>query len=425
MSATLRQKACISCADSKRRCDKQLPECQRCLDRDANCVYPQRKKDRRNSIARKRQAAELPPIPSFADADVLGNSLEFGDWVAMGAADPTVSLLDVAIPYVPTLSTSFTNLSTQGTVLERGDVANKTSLWFLRDDTWAMKPCNQEPACVTYVELEPFVGAVEEMLQCWVRTGHNSFIHRRLYEKGMPTCLQDAFTTLAAYSGRTPATKETILQIAEERSLALAKQSPPTAEGAQGILAHLARVQALFIYEFIHLFDGSVRLRASAEQQLPTLRLWAIRMWEIAKRYRGQDGYVPSSWNATEFDREYDASSQMWQLWILTESVRRSHLIIDTIANIYDTMTKGWAECPGAVMFTTCRGLWEAESAIKWFELSCAKPPLLVPSLQPGPLISEYAAEEIDDFAKLYWRFIVGTDKIQCWIDKNSKTCKT
>jgi len=130
-----------------------------------------------------------------------------------------------------------------------------------------------------------------------------------------PTCLQDAFTTLTAYTHRNPAVKETILQIAEERSSALSRQSAPTVGGAQGILAHLARVQALFVYEFIRLFDGSVRPRASAEQQLPTLRQWVIQMWEAVKRYRGDDGFLshhrPLQWTANDFDREYDASSEL------------------------------------------------------------------------------------------------------------------
>jgi hypothetical protein len=291
-----------------------------------------------------------------------------------------------------------------------------------------MHHSDQEPACVTDVELEPFIRAVEEMLQFWVRNGYNSFIHRRLYEKGMPTCLQDAFTTLAAYTGRSPAVKETILQIAEERSSALTRGDSPTAGGAQGILAHLARVQALFVYEFIRLFDGSVRLRASAEQQLPTLRQWVIRLWEVVKQYRGEDSLLshrPPQWAAREFDLEYHASLEMWRLWILTESVRRTHVVVDTIANVYQTMTTGWADCTGAVMFTARRGLWEAESAVKWFELSCAEPPLLVPSLQPGPLIAQYAAEEFDDFAKMFWTYIAGKDKIQCWIDRSNKISRT
>ncbi|MCJ1444929.1 MAG: hypothetical protein MMC23_005433 [Stictis urceolatum] len=420
MPANFRQKACTACADSKRRCDKKFPECQRCLDRDMDCIYPQPKRRRRAPIARDTQTEELPAFESHAEAE-----LDFGDWNVMGAADLDLSILDAMIPYSPTASASVAGPPAQGAVVERGSISSTPLPWFLRDETWVLQHSKEEPACVTSVELEPFIWAVEEMLQSWVRNGHNSFIHRRLYENGMPTCVQDAFTTLAAYTNRTSAVKETILQIAQERSFALCRQDLPPADGAQSILAHLARVQALFVYEFIQLFDGSVRLRASAEQQLPTLRQWTIELWEAVKRYRGEDGFFgqhPLRRTVNEFEREYDTSSGIWKLWILTESVRRTQVIIDTIANVYQIMTRGWADCTGAVMFTARYGLWEAESAVKWLELSCAKPPLLVPSLQPGPLISQYAAEEFDDFVKMFWTFIVGPDKIQCWIDRSSKT---
>jgi hypothetical protein len=217
--------------------------------------------------------------------------------------------------------------------------------------------------------------------------------------------------------------KETILQIVEERLSVLVRQSPPTDSRAHGTLDHLGRVQALFTYEFIALFDGSVRLRATAEKHIPTLRQWVNQMWEAVKSNRGEDGpwdSPPLQWTASEFDKEYDVCSAMWRQWVLTESVRRSRLIIDTVMNVYETTTKGWADCTGSVMFTSRRGLWDAESAMKWCELCRLKPPLLVDSLQPGALMSLYPAEELDDIAKLYWTFIVGADKIQCWIDRTS-----
>ncbi|KAI2783745.1 hypothetical protein F4815DRAFT_457775 [Daldinia loculata] len=431
MPAIPRQKACIACADSKRRCDKQLPECQRCLDRDVDCVYPQPKRRRRNPIARVSRPEELPAIQSHADADadadadVSGGGLDFGDWGAMGAADLDVSLSDVIMSYIPSPPAHVASQPTQRLALESDDISSTPCPWFLGDETWIMQHSQKQPATSANVELEPFIRAVEEMLHFWVRNGYNSFIHRRLYDKGLPMCLQDAFTTLATYVSRTQAMKETILQIAEWRSSALASQGPCAAGGAQGIRAQLARIHALFVYQFILLFDGSVRSRAHAEKQQPTLRQWVTQMCEVAKRYRGEDIFAqdnrPPQWTVSKFDREYDASSKMWQLWILIESVRRSQLIIDTISNIYDTLTKGWADCTGAVMFTARRGLWEADSAVKWVELSSAEEPLLVPSLQPGPLISQYNADEFDDLVQVVWTCIVGTDKMKSWIDKSSK----
>jgi hypothetical protein len=287
-------------------------------------------------------------------------------------------------------------------------------------------------SCGIQVELEPFILAVEDMLHSWVKNGHNGFIHRRLYyEQGMPTCLQDAFTTLAAYMARTPAVTQTILQIAEDRSLALVRQGySPTTEGgdAQGVLAHLARVQALFVYIFIRLFDGSLRTRAPAERQLSTLRQWVSQMWEASKQYSsGEDVFPvhrPLQWNASGFDSEYDTFSALWRLWILTESVRRTQLIVDTVANVYEIMTTGWADCTGLSMFTARRGIWEAQTTAQWFELSCTDVPLLVPALHPGPLMSLYPADEFNDFAKAVWPMIVGADRMQSWIERSRETSR-
>lgn len=409
MPAFSRRKACIACADSKRRCDKQLPECQRCLDRDVDCVYREPKRRRRDLSTLNTQVGEGLPLHNYTSVDTLEESLNYGDWgsIGIGAIDLDVPLSDAVIPYIPTPT-----------------LPEPPCPWFLQHETWVMQHNSDQAACMTFAELEPFIRTVEEMLQCWVGNGYNSFIHRRLYEKGMPTCIQDAFTVLATYNSRTSAMKETILQIAEERSSVLAFQDLPIATSAQGILSHLAHVQALFIYEFIRLFDGSIRFRASAEKQLSTLREWVIHMWESVKEYRGKDDNDQFSWSTNEFDREYDSTSEMWHLWILTESVRRTHLIIDTIANVYQIMTRGWAECTGGVMFTARRGLWDAESASEWLEMSRAKPPLLVPSLKPGPLISQYTADEVDDFAKTFWTYIVGPDKIRYWIYKSEKATR-
>ncbi|KUL92408.1 hypothetical protein ZTR_02204 [Talaromyces verruculosus] len=418
------QKACIGCAKSKRRCDQKHPQCQRCLDRDITCTYPQPKRRTRNGPSPLDQTEELPAIQNYAETDALESSFNVEDWGTLGAEDLDLDISDMIMPYTSALPAPLSSLLAQEVGLDNDSVSSTTCPWFLQEETWDMRHCNSEQNCVL-VKMERFIGIVDEMLQFWVKNDYNSFIHQRLYQNGMPSCVQNAFTTLATYIGRTPAVKETILQIVEDRlSDLVCGSTPPTTCDAQGILAHLARVQALFVYEFIGLFDGSVRLRASAEKHLPTLRQWVIQMWEGVRRYRGDDfslGRRPLQWTATEFDREYNDSSELWKLWILTESVRRTHIIIDSVANTYEAMNRGLVDCTGAVMFTARHGLWEADSAVKWFKLCCEKPPLLVPSLQPGPLISQYPAEELDEFAKFYWTYLVGTDKIQYWIDK-SKT---
>ncbi|KAF2637875.1 hypothetical protein P280DRAFT_482769 [Massarina eburnea CBS 473.64] len=408
--------------DSKRRCDRQFPECQRCLDRDVDCVYPQRKKQRRGNNVRTEESGVFDEQIGVT-IDDIENDFIFGDLDASQNSGFDPLLLDGLVPYMPTLplpESIIGNPSAQGETFENHELTHAPNLWFLQDETWDLQHVNERTGCITEMDHESFIRDVDEMLKCWVQTGHNSFIHPRLYEKGMPTCLQDAFTTLAAYTARTPAVKETILQIAEERSLALARQPTPSGTDARAIMEHLARVQALFVYAFIRLFDGSVRLRASAERQIGALRLWSFQMWDVTKQFQAPPALFETLPNQT-LASEFDTSTSLWRLWILTESVRRTHILVNSTANIYETMVKGWVQCTGAGMFTARKGLWEAQSAIKWIELSRQSSPLMVQALRPDLAIERCAAGEVDDFVKLLWTFMVGRDIIACWVDRGEK----
>ncbi|VUC37597.1 unnamed protein product [Clonostachys rosea] len=430
MHSSLRQKACLACSVSKRGCDKQLPECQRCLDRHLDCVYPQSKRRYRDSTLEddaleNNQVHHFPSSHEFLDLNPLGGRFDHEPWGVISAPNLVPVVPDVMFPFIQTPSSTCRNAqSTQSLTHEKASPPDTSAPWFLQGDTWDTGRVAKDTDCVVDVELElkSFIQSVTEMLQSWVKNGHNSFIHRRLYEKGLPTCLQDAFTTLTTYNGRNSAIEEVVLQIALDRLAALTRQGPPTGSGAECILAHLARVQSLFIYEFIMLFDGSVRVRASAEKQLPLLRQWLFQMWEVVKEYRGEEG--PSSLDQlaeTELDREYNACVEQWRLWILTESVRRTYVVVECITNVFEVMTRGWASCDGAPMITARSGLWEAESALEWSELSCSKSPILVTSLRPLPIMSQYEAEEVDDLVKEVWAVIVGSDKIQYWNTRKSR----
>ena len=375
MGAT-RRKACVPCAESKRRCDKQRPVCQRCIDREEDCSYPQ---------PAKRRKLEDPEAITLGHANplFLQDSLNVDKWDAAmrnGGFHVSIPHPDETVGHTP----------------------NNRRHWFLRDETWTLQHGHDEPACANVNELEPFIHAVEIMIQFWVRNGYNPLIHRKLYESGMPPCLQDAFTAFAAYTARTPVMADTVLQIADDRAHTLAKEPwPPSGSMHE----KLALVHSLFVYVFMRLFDGSVRMRASAERQVPVLRKWVTQLWESVKE---------QACDAASTDA-FEATSSMWRLWILTESARRTILVVDTVLNIFQIMTQGWAKCAGVPMVTARRGLWEANSPTDWATLAEDKGPLLVSPLRPLPVMEEHAAREIDEFAVLYWTFIVGAERIQSW----------
>jgi hypothetical protein len=79
-------------------------------------------------------------------------------------------------------------------------------------------------------------------------------------------------------------------------------------------------------------------------------------MRQTAKDYRGEEG-SPEKGAEIDFDREYDTLLESWRLWILTDSVRRTHVVVGSIMNVYEAMAKGWAHCEGAAAVTARRGL--------------------------------------------------------------------
>jgi hypothetical protein len=352
--------------------------------------------------------------------------------------------------------------------------------------------------------------------------------------------MQDAFAVFAAYTARTPAVKETLLRIAEGKMGDLVRtdhegignvhsgvgSGDDYHDHEQHLRIHLSRVQALFIYIFILLFDGSVRARSSAERQVPVLRSWLAQLWALAKSYtctaqqtRGSsslhsDSYVTSNLtpNTDSFpnqnqhththphspDSELDSDSEaevevsrtepepetepepaqspsatpqpsspspsltftkaiaLWHLYILTESLRRTYLVIDTTLNLYVLMKDGWAECGGAVLLSARAALWDAEMAGEWCRVVVegvgadktaertgrgmgmekgkgkgkhrgntgdgdaegkgkANGPLMVSSKMPGTVIDECKADEVDRFVRSYWKFVVGRDRVEWW----------
>lgn len=360
--------------------------------------------------------------------------------------------------------------------------------WFLQPESWALHHTNHDPGCVSDIELEPSIEHIRRMLRGWVETGHNHFIHRKLYTgTQLPGCLQDAYLTLSAYTHCTSETRKMVTQIAEAKLAALVEdtvtpEGPDSRQGASSttvdVLHHLARVQALFTHLFIHLFDGSVRQRSKAGNYLPLLREWVREMYAVAQRFRGashnktpdlasQINTITSSRSSDtlEDDRHFstllsqqqdatqqprvvwhlhpstliaeqtdDALQDLWRSWIITESVRRTYTVVDTIINVYEIMTQGWADCQGGLLFTARKDAWDADCAVRWAqvvglrddgavdvsETECrGQVPLLVPALRPEEVMAQCSARDVDEFAMTCWTFIVGQEKMNGWIDRS------
>jgi hypothetical protein len=83
---------------------------------------------------------------------------------------------------------------------------------------------------------------------------------------------------LSCYLGKTSSNGQTMCRIIENRARQLVKDgnglTDSWLETPLDSLEHLARVQALLVYQVMCLHDGEIRLRHLAESHIPVLNSW-------------------------------------------------------------------------------------------------------------------------------------------------------
>lgn len=304
-----RQKSCVACAGGKRRCNRQTPQCSRCLAHGLKCTY----------ISRQRQQT-----PSKIQSIDSTSSLDFDDILSF--LPPDDYLFDDA-----EIATSWLTPSpylTVPTLLPAGLYPESAVI-----DRWSM---NQALRSIT---------AFPRMFACSRRT---PFIHHRLYDAYLPDAIQDAFTVSSAYCNKTIETEDMVLRILENKAAKLVNQDHQSST----LEEILATVQALLLFHIIQLFDGNIRQRSLAEQNMDTLR--ALTMQLQAR--------------AADLD-----STPTWQEWIFTESIRRTIIISIFIDGLYSGLKMGTCSNIRALSvlpFTSGVALWDLTTSASWLSES-------------------------------------------------------
>ena len=273
---------------------------------------------------------------------------------------------------------------------------------------------------------------MDRWLTEWVEKGSNPFIHSRLYRTRFPRCIQDAYTVLSCYLHKTASNEQTILQIIEDRAKQLlAEHSSPLADSlleninsssvTLDSLEHIARVQALLVYQVLCLYDGDIRLRHIAESHIPVLNSWMQQMVEHASHAVCLGGSVISSaheqtvvgFSLTDIAH---CENLLWYSWIIAESIRRTWLVASGIQGAYLVMQQRRAiPCQGGMMFTTRQGVWEAQSARAWEKLCSEVNVGLMQVAETDKLFTEVAPEDVDDFTILILQATFGEERMERW----------
>lgn len=388
------QKACFGCATAKRACDKQKPSCQRCVEKATRCQYPTTRR-----YLRLRPAINTP-------SRLQGSAKQTGH-LNVPENDCVTDL--------PTLDSPITNPVTRRP-------------WFVGLENWTIEnkgtttcrfssgPSHGSP------QLGDWTRSLWHWLRQWVDEGSNPFIHKQLYfDTGLPPCLEDAWTTLTAYFSKTALNKHLVMQIIEHRVDALLQSQPHDDSSFMAVpslqtVQHLARVQALFIYQYLQFHDGCIRQRAMAERYIPTLMLWCEQLWLSATLDAVHNEQFLTTMDLSEPDAMAETlASKHWKAWILSESLRRTWLVCTSTIASYLRERDGWNECAGEIRYTACRGLWDASSSAMWLDLSSKRDPLFVRSLHVDELLLKVAPTEVDDFSAVLMRLLISKDVMESW----------
>ncbi|KAH8124681.1 hypothetical protein LI328DRAFT_167022 [Trichoderma asperelloides] len=301
-----KQKSCFACVASKRGCDKVLPTCSRCEERELTCEYPP------NSQS----------CSEFTDANLL----------------PHAS----SLPIFPSRLALSTDLSSTSRLLPLSDRLE----WFIVPPAWTVAYHYEPPSRYPPSEvLSNFTRGIQSWLKRFLHQGHNPFIHRHLYSNtNMPPCIQDAFSSISIHQNETASNEHIIDDIFASHVSDLVTKQP--IEGSEAFLLlstrdHLARTQALLIHLLLALFSSSIPRRAKAECLIATLHHWTNQLWQSASQDADFHTVVQSipPRNGVASISIDDPLPDLYQSFVLYESTRRTWILSNFAAGVYQSLS--------------------------------------------------------------------------------------
>ncbi|KAF5662571.1 hypothetical protein FCIRC_11456 [Fusarium circinatum] len=310
-------------------------------------------------------------------------------------------------------------------LLDKATTHAQLSSWFTSIHTWDTAYSERLVMDAFFsFDLDGYVGKVRGWLAQWVQTGSNPFIHRQLYSSRFPRSIQEAYMCLSCFLNKTPANEQLVMRLVEERSQVLLNEHGSDRDQRNGLdlMDHIARVQAMLVYQFIGLFEDEVRLLPVAQSRNDLLLAWTKEMVSVAANT------VPSGLrdilSSSELGNHYgkDLIQLLWHSWIVSETVRRTWNVMATMLGLFGFVNRGTeASCPGGMVFTTRIGVWEATNATEWLEICSSRSVGLMQVAEACELIDSAECKQINEFTKTTLELTYGRKRVQ----QSMKYCNT
>jgi hypothetical protein len=413
MAKISESKACNACAKAKRRCGKQTPHCLRCRTRGISCNYPLSKPS--NFILLSGEEEDVP-VTAVLDFNTSGTSPPKSVSVPAVDFQPTLIPPSDASIHEVDLSQLPLSLELIGTQL--------ASSWFAALDTWVVRfpASDANPNQLSFSDAKRFIKKIRFSLVEWISSGSNDFIHSHLYKMRFPRCIQDAYAALCCYVHKTERNELIAFRVVEDRATQLVEEYEGR-DGGDGrecldSLEHVARVQALLIYQMIGLYDGDIRLRHISETHIPILAKWMREMVQHSSQATCLGGSIISPQSSPQGITIPTAQNEnlLWYSWILAESIRRTWVVGSGAQVIFLGVQRGSATpCDGGMMFTTRHGVWEARSAVEWEKLCMEVHIGLMQMAEADRLFNEVRPEDVNEFTKMVLDVTFGRERLERW----------
>jgi hypothetical protein len=391
-----RRKSCLACVQSKRKCDKGLPKCQRCLAKKIDCDYSSRYPDRL-------------PQTAGRNADVAFAEELSCDWQLQRSPTlPAHTILSSC------MSDTFSNFSNSAFSLAGIPQDGFLSSAVIEDIVAQQNP-NNIGQITSHPAIQDRVEFVAKRLAMAPKTfseqGQTMFIHRFLFQERSPAALQDALSACALYSLKNVDNQALVFRNLEQRQHQLIANTDILLASEMDLLEAL---QALILYQIIRLFDGDIRLRAQAEADEAVLMMWAA---QLRLRTRHVQRSLP---DPAEVQLLPESTSKDWRRWLIEESSRRTVITAFMLKGVYDFLRLGYDTVPDFNMsFTAQAALWNSQSEINWWRAHSEREQIEVPVTHWDEAIAKAKPNDLEELGVLIMVMLKGIDATRKWLGQS------
>ncbi|KAF2464788.1 uncharacterized protein BDR25DRAFT_271479 [Lindgomyces ingoldianus] len=386
-----RQKSCLECAKSKRRCDLRHPACLRCTKQNLTCSYPPQPSA---GDASTWQSDSTPPECDAADNVFHFDMQTFSNSQPVGLMD-----FDVAPGEASSLDALNNLFNTEEDresyfPLARSNYAQGKSFSASHISDFAY---SRVKYCIEELKRAP-ITMVSENRTPWS--------HPLLYEDYMPRCLQDAHAACALYIARNDTNDLFVARHVTDRVKELLDSPTPAVP-----IEVLARAHSLILYQVIHIFSADIRYHGRADATFPHLEEAGRSLHLIVHQESDFSDPIPLYPSAT--------ARSAWRDFIFRESKRRTLLILFHFIAMCNLLRGSQASCShedalgSRVSFSA--HLWKAASAFDFAIAWNQKKHHLVRDLDLSELLDTAHPDDIDTFGRMLMTGLMGIDDVKGW----------